>query len=278
MSTFELFSRRASCPYCLASVSESTEPTECQECHKEIPPSYLREHRNLRPLALQIIGWRGHGKTAYLSALVMALAKLGKIWPRYLYSAATEATQRRLQEIFQYSESGRLPPPTPHDADECHVLMIRNMEHWGSRALLLRDCAGEELDCVERPMARFPFLLRAPVSLMALSLADIAQARGRSMEMLMNDYVSTLTRHGVDLRQARRKLVVILTKADLIYEMPAALRSYLVSDPLWAAVNAGESGHQVRPSELNAAAVARYSGCRRRSCLRGRRRTPGVRR
>ncbi len=259
MSAFELFSRRrAPCPFCLTQVTEQPDRTLCPTCRRETPRQYLLEHKKLRPLALQILGWERHGKTAYLTALLLMLTKISKVWPRYICSAVTEETQRQLQEIHRYFETGQLPPPTPRDHDQSHILMLRNMERWGSRTLLLRDCPGEDLNTMDIEVDKIPFLLRSPVALMLISLYDLLESEGRTMEMLMNNYLNTLASHDIDVRTDRRKLIVVLTKADLLHDMPTALRNYLSSDSLWAAIGSATAGAAGPPAALDAVALERY--------------------
>jgi hypothetical protein len=79
---------------------------------------------------------------------------------------------------------------------------------------------------------------------MFVSLPDLPNSGGRTMDMLLVNYINTLMKHGVDFKKERRKLVVVFTKADLIGDLPPNLRQYLMKDPLWAAVNS--HGHQKR--------------------------------
>jgi len=165
------------------------------------------------------------------------LVKMSQVWPRYSHSAATDSSQIRVREVNQFLAQGEMPPITQVGEQEIYVMLLRNMERWGGRTLVLRDCAGEIFDTMEVPVDQAPFLLNTPTTLMFISLPDIPHSEGRTIDQLLNNYLNTLMKNRVDFGKERRKLVCVLTKADLIEDLPKNLRNYLINDPLWAAVN-----------------------------------------
>ncbi len=229
--------QRLICPYCLAEIRGSRNIERCPVCKKDLPVQYVHDYKAHPPFFVQVFGWSRTGKTVFLSALTLMLVKMSKVWPRYHYSAATDASQRKVQEINEYIANGHMPPVTQLGEQEVYVMLLENMELWGGRALVTRDCAGEIFDNLQVSIDQAPFLLNAPTTFMFISLPDLPASGGHSMNMLLENYVNTLMKHGVNFNKEKRKLVVVFTKADLIRELPANLRNYLISDPLWAAVN-----------------------------------------
>jgi len=244
------------CPYCLTDIHGRADISQCPKCKADIPVQYVRNYGQHPPFLAQIFGWTGVGKTVFLSALTLMLVKMGNVWPNSGYSCApaTDASQRKVMEINDYLAKGLLWPPTPLGPQEAYIMILHGMERWGGRALVLRDCAGEIFDNLRVPVEQAPYLLNAPTSFMLISLPDLPNSAGRSMDMLLNNYINTLLDHRVDLPRERRKLVVVFTKADSIMTLPANLRDYVVRDPLWAAV-AGSNNSTVR---LDAAGMAGY--------------------
>ena len=57
------------------------------------------------------------------------------------------------------------------------------------------------------------------------------------MDILLSNYIHTLLVNKINLSNPRRNIVVILSKADLIPQLPNDLRLYLVNDPLRAALS-----------------------------------------
>ncbi len=250
---FSLFKQRIICPYCLAEIRGSSNVKNCPKCKNVLPPLYVHDYVRHPPFFVQVFGWSKVGKSVFLQALTLMLVKMAKVWPEYAHAAATDPSQQAEQEVNEYLEKGKMPPPTPLGLREAYIMVLNNMERWGGRTLVTRDCAGEIFDKLEVPVEQAPFLLNAPTTFMLISLADIPQSAGRSINMLMTNYINTLLKHEVNFKKEQRKLVVVLTKGDIIPNLPSNLRNYLTNDPLWAAVNT--SG---RVDQMNALAMAKY--------------------
>lgn len=250
---FSFKSLRLICPYCLAEVRSWHRLDRCPKCKAELPVQYADDMARHPPFFVQVFGWSQVGKTVFLSALTLMLVKMSKVWPRYTYSAATDASQRKVQEINEYLAKGKMPELTQLGPQEVYIMTLWDMERWGSRALVTRDCAGEVFDTMQIPVDQVPYLLNVPTAFMLISLPDLSASGGRSMEFLMTNYINTLMEHGVNFKKERRKLVVVFTKGDIIRDLPANLRNYLVSDPLWAAVNSVDPVEQ-----MNAATMQEY--------------------
>jgi hypothetical protein len=239
------FRRRILCPYCLAELRTRGEPETCPSCKAELPVQYIHDYEQHQPFFAQVFGWSRAGKTVFQYALTLMLMKMANVWPKYTFAPATNATLVKTQEINSYLQNGVMPPMTQMGDQEVYVMLLRNMERWGGRTLVMRDCAGEIFDTMEVPVKQAPYLLNAPTTFMFLSLPDLPNSKGRSIDHLLNNYINTLMKHKVNFAKEQRKLVVVFTKADLIQELPANLRNYLINDPLWAAVNARGSVNQL---------------------------------
>ena len=237
--------QRVICTYCLAEIRSWKTPVSCFKCKRELPVQYVHDFDLHPPFFAQVFGWSQVGKTVFLSALTLMLDKMSMVWPRYSYAPTTDASQRKVQEIKEYLAKGKMPPLTQLAPQEVYIMILKSMERWGGRTLVTRDCAGEIFDTLQVPVDQAPYLLNAPTTFMLISLPDLLKSGGRSMDMLLNSYIDTLMKHRIDFRKERRKLVVVLTKGDIIQDLPANLRNYLVSDPLWAAVNTPGSVKQM---------------------------------
>lgn len=244
--------RRIICPYCLAELRTRGNPDDCPSCKLALPVQYVHEYEQHPPFFTQVFGWSRAGKTVFQYAMTLMLMKMGNIWPRYAYSPATEETLKKTQEINEYLQNGKMPPMTQLGEQDVYVMLLRNMERWGGRTLVLRDCAGEIFDNLEVPVDQAPFLLNAPTTFMFLSLPDLPNSKGRSIEMLLGNYINTMMKNKVNFAREQRKLVVVFTKADLIQDLPANLRNYLINDPLWAAVNTRGAVNQLDTLSMQA--------------------------
>jgi hypothetical protein len=199
---------------------------------------YTDEYQNRPPFFVQVFGWSRVGKTVFLYALTLILRKMGKVWPDYTFSPATTVAADKLRDIIKYEANGVMPQLTQPGEDGLYIMILQNMPRWGNRALVTRDCAGELIDNFKVPVDQVPYLLHAPTTMMFVSLPDMrARQDGKSVDMLVTSYINTLRSNNVDFRREHRKLVVVLTKGDLLDDLPANLRNYLTSDPIWATIN-----------------------------------------
>jgi hypothetical protein len=112
---------------------------------------------------------------------------------------------------------------------EVLIFYLRNMPRWGSRTMVVMDHAGEQFAGLDLDLADIPFLQHTPISILLLSLDDLASA-GKRIDDLITTYLRTLDMHHADPAGQRRQLIVALSKADLLCDLPAELSSYLSSD------------------------------------------------
>lgn len=244
------------CPFCLLELNNSQPPAECTHCHEPLPRLYIDGYQNRPPFCVQVLGWSRVGKTVYLYALTLLLRKMGKVWPGYTFVPATEMAANKLREIVKYEATGVMPRANQPGENNLYIMLLQNMQHWGNRALVTRDCAGELIEDFLIPVDQIPYLLHAPTTLMLISLADLYNNQdGKSADMLMFSYINTLKDKNVDFRRQRRRVVVVLSKGDLIEDLPANLRDYLMSDPIWATLNAAGA-----PFRLDTAETTKYLG------------------
>ncbi len=238
------------CPCCLEYSQIGVGDDSCSCCGNPLPVQYLRGHRELRPLVVQTLGWPGHGKTSFLSALTFLLSRLSLVWPAYTCSPATEATQHKLAEANQHLQTGSLPGYPTKDVQTSYVLLLRGMSRWGGRAFIYQDCAGSHYESMDVPVDKVPFLLKAPTVLMLLSPADLNRADWRTPDMLMNNYLNTLQAHDIDPSSPGRGITVVLTKGDLLQrQLPSKVRGYLRNDPLSAVLKPVGAGGRSLGSE-----------------------------
>lgn len=235
---FSLNRRSIICPYCLTEIRTWRKLDKCPKCvDKTLPVQYLDDYEKHPPFFIQVFGRSRVGKTVFLSALTLMLVRMSKVWREFSYAAITDASQRKVEEINKYLASGKMPDITQMGEQEIYMMLLNNMQLWGGRTLVTRDCPGEIFDNLEVPKDQAPFLLNAPTTFMLISMDDLQKSAGHSMDMLMNNYINTLLKNGVNFKKEQRKIVVVLTKADLIPDLPPNLRNYLIDDPLWADIN-----------------------------------------
>ena len=229
---------KCACPYCLTDVAFYQ--SACSKCGVGIYPLYADRYSSHPPFFVQVFGWPRVGKTVFLSALTLVLRKMGKVWPDYSLLPATDAAQTKIVEINRYLAKGVMPEATQRGKSDVYIMILQSTERWGDRMLVTRDCSGEIFDTFQVSTSEAPYLISVPTTLMLVSLLDLRNTDdGKSVDMLMTSYINTLRVNGLDFASSsykERRLVVVLSKGDLIDDLPADLRSYLTSDPIWAAL------------------------------------------
>lgn len=221
------------CPYCLSEIRNSKRVIQCPTCSSEIPILYSVEHKNSPPLFLPMFGWSTTGKTTYACALTLILTQMTNLWTRYSHSILSEASLSFLKQVNVDFANGRMPSPTiSRSYPDVYMMALRDMEHWGSRTLIIRDFAGDMFDNLSVQSKDSTFIVRVPVILVFISLSDLVTKIGYSMDMLASNYINTLSSHGVDFSQESRSIIFVLSKADTVQNLPSNISKYLFEDPI----------------------------------------------
>lgn len=229
------------CPRCLAKTQVQDIPFSCSRCNEEIPPLYARDHQTITVSPIQVFGLPLHGKTVFLYALTLMLKRLERIWAAgagdFTVAPISEESREIFRKIDNFLSQGKLPAATPLNQDEVYIALLHDMMRWRNRAVCVRDTAGEAFDHLAVDTEQARFLLAAPTIFMVISLPDSKIDSLLSFSDRMVSYINTLVRHRVPLTD--RNVVVILSKADLITDLPDNLRQYLINDPLAAVAAIG---------------------------------------
>lgn len=237
------------CCYCLEEILVETNSNKCSHCYSELPVQYRENYADAPPFFIQVAGWSRVGKTVFLQALTMIIQHLGYVWPRFTYQPISDVSLRYVREIERSLKEGVMPESTREDDLDVYVMLLKNMERWGGRLVVIRDCPGEIFDTLHIPEKQAPFLTRTPTTFLMISLSDLdnknLNSEGRVMDQLFFSYINTLKKHGVHFKNDKRRVVIVFSKADSI-DLPNNLFQYLSDDPIWTAINSRSR------SEMNA--------------------------
>jgi hypothetical protein len=234
------------CPYDLTEIHYRQEFDKCPVCGNSINPRYLRGYNEAPPFFTQMIGWSGVGKTAFLQSLTYILMQLGRVWQSqalpYSPSPLSQSSLGFMKEVNAYEFSHKMPFGTQDKVQEAYIMMLKNMERWGSRTLVVRDVPGGVFNDLQFDIKYMPYLLHVPTTIFMISLYDIQYDPKRdprnSMDFLMDTYIETMIKHDKKFTKERRNLVVVLSKADkLLGKLPVNIQKYHDEDPILSAIN-----------------------------------------
>lgn len=222
------------CPYCMAGIKFRKEFNKCPSCNRELPVRYRQDYNEAPPFFVQLVGWSRVGKTVYLQALTLMLMRMTLYWKNHFnFAPLTQETLEYVRNVHEFLNTGVMPPPTQLEIQQAYMMILKGMERWGGRTIVTRDVAGEYFNELEWPIQYTPYLMNVPVTLLMVSMQDIETQAAKTMDQLMMGFIQTLARNDRDYRKKNRKLVVILSKADLIYaRLPQEIQNYLMNDPL----------------------------------------------
>ena len=222
---------------CMAQLTKGDEEG-AEVCDYEFPLQYLNNVESTSPLFVQVFGWTKHGKTVFLDSLRLMLLDMGKMWSGFNYQAVTEMDIEKDRELRAYLRRGYMPESTQlltRQQNQSYIMQLRRIPRYGNRSLIIMDHAGERFEHFDVPTGEIPFLLHTPTTFMIASIPEIEkQGQGHSIDQLLNIYIETMLRNGIDFNKQRRKLIIVLTMADLITQLPPHLRRYLSSDNIWS--------------------------------------------
>jgi hypothetical protein len=233
-----IFGRRGTivCPRCLSKVSvDPNKPKETRcTCDYLIPMMYVRDYPQAMPVYIQMFGWSKAGKSTWLDMLRLHLYNIENVWPESFTDAVTQIDIDHKQILRTERLQGRMPGATPkkdRDQNQVYLNLVKHMQRWGSRFLVIVDHAGEMFEKLDVPVKEIPFLVGTPTAIMLVCLPDM-YATGKTFYEVVQIYVRALENYGVNLKKANRRLVIVFSKADLITSLPANLREYLETDDL----------------------------------------------
>lgn len=197
---------------------------------------------------LEILASPGHGKTSFLWGLMLMTRRLSGSWPQYAGWSQDPETENSIQSLCQAMINRELP--AGDDGDRGYHLLLRSMQRWGDRRLLVkddRDPVFGRLNGVS-PGGR-EVNWGVPVCWL-LSLPDLGDDEVQLIDVRLNNLVRARLQSGWSFEAQPLKLIVALTKADRIPNLPRSLRRYLKDDPLAAEVTSrdGLIAHIPKPA------------------------------
>ena len=177
-----------------------------------------------------------HGKTSFLWALSFMARKLGLVWPEYVFWPQDDTTDESFRSMLRTMDHRELPAEaTPSSQLR---LSLRGMERWGDRRLFVEEGRDPVFGAVaEDGVSQREFNWGVPVCWL-MSLPDLGTEDSQFVDLQLDNLIRTRMRSARSYEGEPLRLVVALSKADRIPNLPRELREYLKIDPLAAVVKA----------------------------------------
>jgi hypothetical protein len=193
-----------------------------------IPPEALPRSQ------FDVLALPGHGKTSFIWSSIYLLRKLGLVWPGYVCWSQEEGCEQKIRFVEQQMGQGFWPTSTEALEEQAkYDLRLTSMERWGDRCWTVCDrrdpIFGTPTEAEERATKDEEIRWTDPV-LWLLSLSDLGSSLAAPIDSLFDDLVRA--REAIGFERPPLKVILTLTKADRIVDLPKGLRDYLKSDPL----------------------------------------------
>jgi hypothetical protein len=212
---------------------------------------------------LELVGRSGSGKTSFLWGLFHVLRMLSWVWPEYLCYVDAESRAQFLENL-KAVQRRRLPDRAAGGGGSWYRLILKEMERWGERPLVLVDDHVGPFGELETANGR-DVNWGAPLCWL-LSLSDLDEVDAALVDVQLTDLVEARLRSARSIEAEPFKLIIALSKADRLPDLPDSLRRYLKKDPIAAVIEAARQlkAADVKPGDealhFDGTAVARYMG------------------
>lgn len=174
-----------------------------------------------------------------------------------------DKTEQQIRQLHIAMQQRKLPDQVQGTGGPSYDLLLRQMDRWGDRRLVLCDDRGAVFGEDRAELEGRKINWGAPICWL-LNLVDLDAIDAQLVDIQLNDLVRARLRSARSFEAEPLKLVIALNKADRLPNLPESLRRYLKADPLAAIVEAEEDlrGSGVEPGEpalrFDREAVGRY--------------------
>lgn len=222
------------CPYCLVE-------HEGNECKKEggetkkLPQTYIKAiQRGALIYPIAVIGYKGCGKTTYLSSLIYALYhKLPHEWFSIL--ALNQQTIDKIEKNYIPTlRRGNFPPPTARFFEEPLILKLtipdKNIIKYKREVILvIYDTMGGNYESVDTIKDNFPLIKLIPNLVVLTDLYSMCnEATEISADLKLHSLANklTLALDELDAPMKKINLIVCFTKTDKFWDMKGAKEDF----------------------------------------------------
>jgi len=200
------------------------------ECKMEIPRAYVVE--KFPKATVGLVGFTGHGKTAYLTSLFYLLKSIKRtdIWgTEFTWLTLDDNTHKIMFEHVKSFEDSQLPVSTPENFPHPALIEFNYIPFFGNYFLSFYDTAGRVYKETVKITETGRFVAYSDVVIFIISINDCGSSIADTMEEFLDTYINAVySQLGVDLKK-NQHLIITITKTDEIKGIDSDLREFLQS-------------------------------------------------
>ena len=213
------------CPYCLKPLKTKLTQQDnrtvytCKDgCGNSIHRDYV-EQPNIPRHTIGLVGFSGHGKTVCITSLFYLLKQLENEWAApYILDPLDSNTRTIMYKKVPEFGKGILPTSTPSNFPKPALLYFDGIPSFGSRFLSFFDVAGAVYEDPARVLDQGRFVAAADVVIFVLNIKDFGSHWQDEMRALLAVYRDAVYNQLHINLQQRQHLIVVLSKADQIFD------------------------------------------------------------
>lgn len=230
--------KKIRCPYCLELVQprrgkiKNRNVYTCpnKECKEEIHRDYV-EKGNIPKMTMGLVGFTGHGKTCYLTSLFYLFKYLRSEKGMFLWDALDGNTEDIMfKHVEKFVKDSQLPKSTPENFPKPALICISDIPFFGDYFSRFYDTAGRVYEEAEKITDMGRFVAYCEIVFFVISIKDCGKdwkEIANKMERLLDIYWrGVYDKLHIDLKD-NQHLIVVLTKADEVREIPDELKKFL---------------------------------------------------
>ena len=238
------------CPYCLMPTRPQLENRNsksvylCQwpDCGAEIPRDFVEQPKIHRAI-VGLIGFSGHGKTVYITALFHLLQAMQNKWEGFYCRSLDHYTIKSFHDRIHRFKEGQLPESTPANFPLPSLFHFHAVPYFGEGYLSFYDTAGEIFEDSQLIPQQGRFLANSDIAIFIVSIGDSGEQWPTRLEELLDIYLNGVYNAMHTDLKARQHLIVVFSKSDtLIGQVPPEIEELLMkgSYPWYAGFLSGE--------------------------------------
>lgn len=214
------------CPYCLsddvtflATVRDNgLRVHTCPNCNQVVPTMYVEDYDEYPPMIISAVGFRGHGKSVFMHALLNTLrgATVCDVWPSFRTICLDEYSRGTIDGDIANMSGGTLPNATQGSSFPTPLLMqISGIPGVKPFTFVLYDIGGEVFLHADAITQYAFYFARAHTVLFLISPSMLTNPHVE-MRQLLEGYVMGMRNLG--RQRHTQDIIITYTKGDMLLE------------------------------------------------------------
>ncbi len=192
----------------------------CSYCKSEVPRVYL-ESDAIPATKIGMIGYSGHGKTTYKTALLYLLKSIHPYWNDFFFETLDDDSHKAMYYDVDEFEKGKFPAATRAVFPRPAFILLNHTPFFNSRYISLFDTGGQLFENLELMTRKGRYFTQVNVIFFFISLNEneIKENWNLKIMKLLDRYIHVVySRYGTKTAKYQ-DIAFILTKSDQLLNL-----------------------------------------------------------